>query len=125
MTEKKANEILRSKYPQAEILRKNSTSVCCRYWVTYQPNGKVYAYCAGSYQEVLGKLGFNILYKHNVETYNKRIAELSKQIEEGGEENLFHLFDERDWIPFSQEEIESKRAELEELQKELSEAIIC
>ena len=44
MTESRANEIFRSKYPEGEICRKHSTSAESKYWVTFEPNGKVYYY---------------------------------------------------------------------------------
>lgn len=126
MTEKRANEILRTKYPEATIFRRNSMggTSSSRLAVTFKEGGKVYDYYASSYQEVLGKLGFNILYKHNVNTINKMIADLESQVEAGGEKNLFHLFDKRDWIPFTEEELESKRKEIERLKNELASSII-
>lgn len=124
MTEKKANEILRTKYPEAEIIKNMGGSASSRISVVFTPNGKVYDYYANSYQQVLIKLGFNILYKHNVEAYNKIINQLKKEIEAGGEENKFHLFDDRDFIPFTEEEMESKKRELERLEKDLESAIV-
>ncbi len=56
MTLKHANDIFRSKYPNGEICRKHTTSAENKYWVTFQPNGKVYYYSGQSYGELLYKL---------------------------------------------------------------------
>lgn len=59
MTEKKANEYFRTKYPNGEICRPNSTSAGYKYWVvfdtTIQPH-KGYYYTAANYGNLLGKL---------------------------------------------------------------------
>lgn len=58
MTEKKANELLRTKYPEAEIVRQGRSSAPKgKYFVTFQPLGKVYYYSAPNYSALLGKLG--------------------------------------------------------------------
>lgn len=126
MTEVRANEILRTKYPEATIYNGKRFGGSCvgRMVVVFKEGGKCYDYCASSYQQVLEKLGFKILYKHNVNNYNRRIEELEKKIADGGEENLFHLFDDRDWIPFTEEEILQMQKELDSLKNELATAII-
>lgn len=60
MTHKQATEILRKKYPKAEIIRPSSKSGLCKKGsiaVIFEPQGKVYNYLAGSYAEVLERLG--------------------------------------------------------------------
>lgn len=126
MTEKKANEIIRTKYPDATIFRRNSFggTNTTHLAVVFEPCGKVYDYYGLSYQQVLIKLGFKILYKHNVDSYNRHIAELEKKIADKGEKNEFHLFDKRDWIPFSEEEIKQMETEVERMKAEMADAII-
>lgn len=126
MTEARANEILRTKYPEATIYNGKRFGGSCigRMVVVFKEGGKCYDYCASSYQQVLEKLGFKILYKHNVEAYKRRLKELEKKISDRGEENKFHLFDKRDWITFTDEEIKSMIEELTRIKKELEESFI-
>lgn len=126
MTEKRANEIIRTKYTDATIFKRNSFggTNTTHLAVVFSPNGKVYDYYGLSYQQVLAKLGFKILYKHNVESMNRRIAELEKQIADRGEENRFHLFDKRDFIPYTDEEVNERERELESIRKEIAESYI-
>lgn len=81
MTENRANEILRSKYPDGEIRRKHSTSAENKYWIKFKADGKVYYYSGTSYQQVLEKLGFEVIYKHNIEALNSEIETLNKRLE--------------------------------------------
>lgn len=127
MTEKRANEILRTKYPEATIFRRNSMggTSSSRLAVTFVPNGKVYDYAAASYQQVLEKLGFNILYKHNVKCYKEKIEQLEAEIEAGGETNIFaKLFGEDPWHTFTDKELADKRAEIDHINEILATAII-
>lgn len=58
MTEKKANEYLKTKYPEARIvMNSKSDAPKGRYFVTFEPQGKVYYYSATNYSNLLGKLG--------------------------------------------------------------------
>lgn len=60
MTQRQATEILRTKYPQAEIYRPNDKCGLCKKGkiaVIFEPHGKVYSYMAQSYSEVLERLG--------------------------------------------------------------------
>lgn len=60
MTEKKANEFFRTKYPNGEIKRPHSTSAEYRYWVIFDTSKefcKPYYYIAANYSNLLGKLG--------------------------------------------------------------------
>lgn len=128
MTEAKANEILRTKYPEATITKGQYFGGSCtgRIVVTFKPGGKVYQYHGCStYQQILERLGFNILYKSNVDNYKRLISDLERKISDGGEENKFHLFDKRDWIPFNPEEISRMEQELKEYKDILENAIIA
>lgn len=60
MTQRQARNILRTKYPQAEIFRPNSKCGLCnkgKIAVVFEPQGKVYSYMAQNYSEVLERLG--------------------------------------------------------------------
>lgn len=123
MTEAQANKILRTKYPEATIYRRNSMggTSSCNLAVTFKKEGKVYAYYASSYQQVLAKLGINILYSHNVATMQTRINKLVDLIEKGWEVSLFCKDHKK---VFSSEEIARMKAEIDRLQTELATAII-
>lgn len=60
MTEKKANELFKTKYPNGYIKRPNSTSAGYKYWVVFDDtleNVKPYSYTATNYSNLLGRLG--------------------------------------------------------------------
>lgn len=80
MTEKKANEIFKTKYPEGEIVRKNASSAGSRYFVVFKEGGKVYYYNAQSYQELLGRFGFQIAYKHDIENAKHVISRLEETL---------------------------------------------
>lgn len=124
MTEKQANEILRTKYPEATIFRRNSMggTSSSALAVTFYPNGKVYDYQASSYQQVLEKLGFNILYKHNVKNMMDRIEKLQKKISDGGEDTL-HLFGEK-YHTFTADELSSMQDEIDKIASYIADSII-
>lgn len=127
MTEARANEILRTKYPEATITKGQYYGGSCsgRIVVVFQPGGKAYQYHGCStYQQILERLGFKILYKHNVEGYKCRIKKLEDQIAAGGYENIFVFPGEDKWHTYSEEEINQMRAELGSLKNELATAII-
>lgn len=127
MTEARANEILRTKYPEATITKGQYYGGSCsgRMVVVFKPNGKVYQYrdCS-TYQQILERLGFNILYKHNVKAYQDRIAKLEAEIAAGGYENFFVFPGEECWHTFTDEEIANRRSEIESIKNELATAII-
>lgn len=129
MTESKANEILRTKYPEGTIYngKRFGGASSSEMVVTFSPNGRCYHYYATSYQQVLEKLGFKILYKHNVTSYNNRIKELESNIAAGGYDNSFFavIADEPDFVKYTQEEITAMKAEIDNIKKELSISIIC
>lgn len=63
MTHKRATEILKSKYPEAEIYRPSEHCALCRKGsiaVTFKPNGKVYKFLANNYADVLERLGCDV-----------------------------------------------------------------
>lgn len=58
MTNKKANEHFRTKYPNGHIaLPSKCDAPAGKYFVTFEPLGKVYYYSAANYDNLLGKLG--------------------------------------------------------------------
>ena len=82
MTEKRANEIFRTKYPEGEIVRRNNSSAGNKFWVTFKPTGKVYYYSCSTYQELLSRFGFEIVYQHNIDSVKGFIEYYEKQLEE-------------------------------------------
>lgn len=82
MTEKKANEIFRTKYPEGEIVRRNNSSAGNKFWVTFKPNGKVYYYACSTYAELLGRFGFKVVYKHNIKNAEDQLSRYEKQLED-------------------------------------------
>ena len=92
MTEARANEIFRTKYPNGSILRKHSTSAKNKYWVVFDENSKVYFYSATSYAELLRRLKFNVIYKYvlnNAEANVKRCQNRLDKISKGEFEDEF------------------------------------
>lgn len=82
MTEARANEIFRTKYPEGEITRKNASSAGWKYFVTFKPNGKAYYYSCTSYAELLNRFGFNVIYKHDLESAKTTLERYTKELEE-------------------------------------------
>ena len=124
MTEKRANEILRTKYPEAEIVKNMGGVATSRISVIFTPGGKVYSYLASSYQQVLEKLGFEILYKHNVLNYKNEITRLKKEIEAGGHEDIFQISGE-DFYKYTDEEINQMKNEITRIENILATLIIA
>ena len=124
MTEKRANEILRTKYPEAEIVKNMGGVATSRISVIFTPGGKVYSYLASSYQQVLEKLGFEILYKHNVLNYKNEITRLKKEIEVGGHEDIFQISGE-DFYEYTAEEINQMKNEITRIENILATSIIA
>lgn len=63
MTHKRATEILKRKYPEAEIYRPSEHCALCRKGsiaVIFSPQGKVYRFLANNYSDVLERLGCDI-----------------------------------------------------------------
>ena len=127
MTEARANEILKTKYPEATITKGQYYGGSCsgRIVVVFQPGGKAYQYHGCStYQQILERLGFNILYKHNVKAYEDRIAKLEAEIAAGGYERIFFYPGEDNWCTYTEEEIAQMRSEIDRMKNELATAII-
>lgn len=124
MTEKRANEILRTKYPEAGIVKNMGGVATSRISVIFTPGGKVYSYLASSYQQVLEKLGFEILYKHNVLNYKNEITRLKKEIEAGGYEDIFQISGE-DFYKYTDEEINQMKNEITRIENILATSIIA
>ena len=124
MTEKRANEILRTKYPEAEIVKNMGGVATSRISVIFTPGGKVYSYLVSSYQQVLEKLGFEILYKHNVLNYKNEITRLKKEIEAGGYEDIFQISGE-DFYKYTDEEINQMKNEITRIENILATSIIA
>lgn len=58
MTNKQANEHMRTKYPNGNIaLPSKCSAPKGSFFVTFEPLGKVYYYRANNYDNLLGKLG--------------------------------------------------------------------
>ena len=86
MTEQKANEIFRKKYPFGEIGRPNSTSVGSKYWVIFDNsngNGKVYGYTAGSYAALLQRLGFKVCYRADIKGAYDELKRMENELAGG------------------------------------------
>ena len=93
MTEQKANQIFKTKYPEGEIVRRNNSSAGNKFWVTFKPDGKVYYYSCATYKQLLQKLGFEVVYQHNIEAEENLIAMAEKDLEEieSGKGNIFSI----------------------------------
>ena len=85
MTEARCNEIFKTKYPEGKIFKRPTTEGrYSGYVVFFKKNGKGYDYYATSYAEILGRLGFNVLYKSDIELIDEQIAEKKELIKAGG-----------------------------------------
>lgn len=91
MTEKRANEIFRTKYPEGKIVRRHASSADNKFWVTFKPEGKVYYYACSTYQELLSRFGFKIAYKHDVEALKDQVIRYEKNYLKYWKEILIHL----------------------------------
>lgn len=116
MTEKKANEIFRTKYPEGEIVRRNNSSAGNKFWVTFTPNGKVYYYACSTYSELLGRFGFKVVYKHDIENAEEALKRYEKQLEDA-KNGKFQPFA----FAFIERNEETEKAEIEDLQNKVNE----
>ena len=70
MTFKRFEEIVKTKYPEAEIFQhgefERGVKSKINVTIVFNPNSKCYTY-NGSYCEVLRRIGFKAIYKHNFE----------------------------------------------------------
>lgn len=123
MTNARANEILKTKYPTAHIFKRNEMggASSAALAVTFKEGGKVYDYNTQSYADVLNRLGFTVLYKHEVTTLERMVADLERDIEAGCYSNPF-FGDEI--VYFSAETIADKKAQLAEYKHTLETAIV-
>ena len=122
---KQVNEIFKTKYQNGEIYAsnkdysKNKTSVQVIFDETKQKI-KVYHYNVVNYVELLQKLGFNIIYKKDIEAIQKKINRLQNEIQNGGYyDDLFDCV-----VKFSINEMQQKKEMLNTLQNKLQNAII-
>ena len=109
MTFTEFEAIVKSKFPQAEIFKHgefagNKINVA----VIFTPQSKAYKY-NGTYCEVLNKLGFEAIYKHNLEAVKNSLAKA--KAEHGTRDDFFGL--EVD----NTEEIARLEAELKEYER--------
>ena len=116
MTEARANEIFRTKYPEGEICRKNTTSAGNKFWVIFNPNGKVYYYSCTSYAELLNRFGFKVVYKHDLVSAQETLKRYEKQLEDA-KNGKFPPFA----FAFIERNPETEKAEIEDLQKQVNE----
>lgn len=120
MTNTQANALFRTKYPTGTIWEVGNENIPAgKIGVTFSDDGRVYKYAATSYQQILARFGFKVLYKHNIEMLESEIQSIQKVIKDDG------FFD-----PFTGFEIltDTKRKELEkriiEIQKKIDTAIV-
>lgn len=116
MTEARANEIFRTKYPNGEIVRKNASSTGWKYYVVFNRGGKVYYYGCSSYAELLNRLGFEIVYKHNLESAKATLSKWEKEIADAkaGKFSRFAFI-------FTEQNPETEKAYIDDLQKHVDE----
>lgn len=128
MTEQRANEIFRTKYPNGEIGRPNSTSVGSKYWVIFDNSngeGKVYGYAASSYVALLQRLGFKICYRADIQVAYTELDRMEKELAKGYEAFLDEwIFTasytemEEEWRTSLQGGINAQRAYIERVESE-------
>lgn len=116
MTEKRANEIFRTKYPEGEIVRKNASSAGWKYFVVFKHGGKVYEYGCTSYQQLLGRFGFKIAYKHDIENAKKQVIKYEKELE-NAKNGIFEPYK----FLFTERTKEAEEEEIKSIQKEVDE----
>lgn len=116
MTEARANEIFRTKYPEGEIVRRNNSSAGNKFFVTFKPQGKVYYYACLTYVELLRRFGFDVVYSHDVAAVKSSLRHYEKQLEEA-KNGIFQPFT----FAFIERNKESEEAEIEFLQNQVNE----
>lgn len=116
MTEARANEIFRTKYPEGEICRKNTTSAGNKFWVTFKPNGKVYYYNCTSYAELLNRFDFHVVYKHDIDSAKATLDRYQKELDEAkmGKFSMFAFV-------FIEQTPETEKEYIDDLQKQVDE----
>ena len=81
MTFKKFEEIFRSKYPDGVIAmhgKAGGTEKNKKVYVAFQPCGKAYMYY-GAYEDVLCKMGFNVISKERLAENEMRLESLKER----------------------------------------------
>lgn len=116
MTEKKANEIFRTKYPEGEIVRRNNSSAGNKFWITFKPTGKVYYYACSTYAELLRRFGFEVVYKHDIKNAEDTLKEYEKQLKDAKNGN-FNPFA----FVFVERNEETEMQEIDDLQNKVNE----
>lgn len=120
MTENKANEIFRTKYPTGQIFRRDTFGSATKgqLAVMFEEGGKVYKYNATNYVVLLQKLGFNVLYKKDYDALCRRLETWKIDYENGGYDDPFGLLDD---TTYDEETMAELKAQIDELQKQLDE----
>lgn len=120
MTEARANEIFKTKYPAGRIGRPNSTSEGSRYFVVFEEGGRVYGYRCSSYAELLQRFGFKVAYQHDIESAEATIRQAEKDLQDGYEKVcLFPTVEgEAEWEKTVREKIADYREYLRQLREE-------
>lgn len=114
MTEARANEIFRTKYPEGEITRKNASSAGWKYFVVFNKGGKAYYYGCTSYAELLNRFGFKIVYKHDLVSAEETLKKYEQQLEDA-KNGKFQPFA----FIFTKQTPETEKAEIESLQAQV------
>lgn len=113
MTETRANEIFRTKYPTGTIVRKYASSAGYKYFVVFKEGGKVYYYDRPSYAQLLNSLGFNVAYEHDIRTAQASLERAKAELDAGYEKS-FHLFRSEEGRVLWEKETREQIAECEE-----------
>ena len=127
MTEKQANKIFRTKYPEGRIYNGKSYggASSSEMVVVFKQGGKSYNYQATTYQQILERFGFTILYKHNVENYRAELTKLKEMISKNGYvDTLAKLLGLDPWHELTKPEKIETQAKIDQIEQILAEAII-
>jgi hypothetical protein len=123
MTIEQVNKIFKTKYPEGEVVQKgkmggaskSSTSVI------FSKGGKVYSYNVDNYVSLLKRLGFNVIYRHTVDSYKDRIVDIEKILADCGEESIF---EDEGWLALTDDDIQSYNNELEQINNILNTSVV-
>ena len=116
MTEARANEIFRTKYPEGEITRKHASSAGWKYFVVFNKGGKAYYYGCTSYAELLNRLGFEVVYTHNLESAKATLKKYEEELNDAkaGKFSKFAFI-------FIEQTPENEKQYINDLQKQVNE----